>query len=374
MKLGSPFLAFIVSVALLGCGGSNDSVSPSKDRTAAMRQAAPVPTVQSYNDAVQALYVAYFGRAADPGGLASFSAQLMALGAPADILGLKTAYETNPGIAALVNSFGSSAESQALFGGDTKAFVTAIYANVLNRTPDTEGLAFWSAAIDSGNLTRGGACLAILAGAMVNSTPQGLADGRLVQQKLKLSTAFTTKVSGNNSALYAGSIAAASVRAMLAKLTVTTAEDQFAALVDAQLSLLSEALAPVAGITPPTAATVNSLVFLDGSVSSDPRKLPLAYSWIFISKPAGSSATISSPNSARPYFLVDVAGSYVVSLTVSNGISSTSKITTLTANAVVVPTLPSTPVATAICKDGTFSYSATRSGTCSHHGGVRTWL
>jgi hypothetical protein len=27
----------------------------------------------------------------------------------------------------------------------------------------------------------------------------------------------------------------------------------------------------------------------------------------------------------------------------------------------------------AICNDGTFSYSRNRSGTCSHHGGVREW-
>jgi hypothetical protein len=32
------------------------------------------------------------------------------------------------------------------------------------------------------------------------------------------------------------------------------------------------------------------------------------------------------------------------------------------------------PGATAICVDGTYSYSQTRSGTCSHHGGVSVWL
>jgi hypothetical protein len=32
------------------------------------------------------------------------------------------------------------------------------------------------------------------------------------------------------------------------------------------------------------------------------------------------------------------------------------------------------PNATAQCKDGTYSFSAHRSGTCSHHGGVKTWL
>jgi hypothetical protein len=28
---------------------------------------------------------------------------------------------------------------------------------------------------------------------------------------------------------------------------------------------------------------------------------------------------------------------------------------------------------TATCRDGSVSYSASRSGTCSHHGGVATW-
>lgn len=35
---------------------------------------------------------------------------------------------------------------------------------------------------------------------------------------------------------------------------------------------------------------------------------------------------------------------------------------------VVTPRQP-----TAICRDGTYSYSANRQGTCSHHGGVAEW-
>ncbi|HEY7440435.1 MAG TPA: DUF3761 domain-containing protein, partial [Acidimicrobiia bacterium] len=32
------------------------------------------------------------------------------------------------------------------------------------------------------------------------------------------------------------------------------------------------------------------------------------------------------------------------------------------------------PGATALCRDGTYSFSQTHSGTCSHHGGVQQWL
>jgi len=45
--------------------------------------------------------------------------------------------------------------------------------------------------------------------------------------------------------------------------------------------------------------------------------------------------------------------------------------------ALVVPSAlagPAPPGATARCRDGTYSFSQHRSGTCSHHGGVAVWL
>ena len=38
------------------------------------------------------------------------------------------------------------------------------------------------------------------------------------------------------------------------------------------------------------------------------------------------------------------------------------------------PSSTNTGGATAICNDGTYSYSRSRRGTCSHHGGVMRWL
>jgi hypothetical protein len=47
--------------------------------------------------------------------------------------------------------------------------------------------------------------------------------------------------------------------------------------------------------------------------------------------------------------------------------------TTTTAPAAVPAPPPSSTGPTALCKDGTLSYSATHSGTCSGHGGVAVW-
>src|SRR5262252_33936 len=49
-----------------------------------------------------------------------------------------------------------------------------------------------------------------------------------------------------------------------------------------------------------------------------------------------------------------------------------------TAVAMAISTLAQQPangpkVATALCKDGTLSYTATQQGACSNHGGVKTW-
>lgn len=43
-------------------------------------------------------------------------------------------------------------------------------------------------------------------------------------------------------------------------------------------------------------------------------------------------------------------------------------------NTICRPSSSNTGGATAICNDGTYSYSQSRRGTCSHHGGVRSWL
>lgn len=55
--------------------------------------------------------------------------------------------------------------------------------------------------------------------------------------------------------------------------------------------------------------------------------------------------------------------------------SATSQPLTINPEVTVTPAAPTHPQgATALCRDGTYSYSQNRRGTCSHHGGVQQWL
>lgn len=192
-----------------------------------------------YNDAVQQLYVSYFGRAADTNGIANFSQSLANAGAPKDIQGLTTAYDSNPTVRSLVDAFGTSTESNNLYTGDTPAFVSAIFQNVLSRGPQTEGLQFWSGAIDAGTLTKGNAALSIMAGALINTSVQGLTDAALITNKIRVASNFTfgldTPTEVQN---YRGPVAAAAARSMLAAVTSTTDTDAFQSTVTTTIASL----------------------------------------------------------------------------------------------------------------------------------------
>jgi hypothetical protein len=177
----------------------------------------------AYAELTQALYVSYFGRAADIGGLKSFQAQLTALGAPASVSEFSARYATDAAVKSLIDSFGTSSESNTLYSGDNKAFVKAIYFNLLNRAPDQAGLDFWSGAIDSGGLTRANASLSIMAGALANGTAQGRDDAALVRVKVDVASNFTYALETQGaSTAYNGADAAALARALLRSLSADT--------------------------------------------------------------------------------------------------------------------------------------------------------
>ncbi|WP_157778654.1 DUF4214 domain-containing protein [Massilia violaceinigra] len=182
----------------------------------------------TYIGLTQALYVGYFGRPADVGGLKSFQSQLAALGAPESVREFSARYATDAAVKNLIDSFGTSAESNALYAGDNKTFVKAIFSNLLNRAPSLSGLEFWSAAIDSGELTRANASLSIMAGALANTSIQGQNDARLVEAKIYVASNFTFALESDSfDAAYEGAGAATIARNLLGTVSSGTDPNAF---------------------------------------------------------------------------------------------------------------------------------------------------
>mgnify|MGYP003513758545 FL=1 len=116
----------------------------------------------------------------------------------------------------------------------------------------------------------------------------------------------------------------------LAFVTVTTAEQN---------------ATPVANAGSHQSVSVNTTVTLDGSFSSDANRDPLVYTWKLESVPNGSTATLSSASAARPTFTADKAGSYLASLSVSDG-TLTSNFATVTVTASAVNAAPTARIDT----------------------------
>jgi len=122
------------------------------------------------------LYVGYFDRAPDPAGLQYWI----------DVI------EAGGSFTEIADAFANSAESRALYPymatpdvGTPTTFITSIYANLFNRTPDTDGLNFWIEALTEGRATAGEMIQAIIGGA------QGT-DADIVNNKSTAALNFTT--------------------------------------------------------------------------------------------------------------------------------------------------------------------------------------
>ena len=99
--------------------------------------------------------------------------------------------------------------------------------------------------------------------------------------------------------------------------------------------------APVADAGADQTSLLGNTVILDGSGSTDVDGDTLSYRWTLFTMPFGSTATMSDPTSINPRFVIDVPGSYVAQLIVSDGI-----VNSLT-DTVNISTINSAPVANA---------------------------
>ena len=118
-------------------------------------------------NAICGLYVAYFDRAADPEGLQFWIDQL----------------DNGRDFATISQDFANSQEARDIYPflnnpdvASPGAFITAIYANLFDRAPESEGLQFWTNVLESGAVAPGDMVEAILLGAR-----DDIVDGELVQ-------------------------------------------------------------------------------------------------------------------------------------------------------------------------------------------------
>ena len=85
------------------------------------------------------------------------------------------------------------------------------------------------------------------------------------------------------------------------------------------VTISTQNLPPIADAGEDQEVVAGDTVQLDGSGSSDPEGDPLTQFWSILSKPVGSAAVLSSPNTMNPAFEADKEGSYIIQLAVNDG-------------------------------------------------------
>lgn len=207
-------------VLLAGCGSGDtpgDAVrTAAQSGSSAQAAASPQRVAADYDPLIQQIYLAYFGRPADPAGLSYYAGQYLAAGAPVELGEASRAYGSNPGLRALIDSFSNSQESQDLYGGDNAAFINAIYRNLFSRDADAAGRDYWADLINRKLVTRANAAVSIMAGAQQS-------DLTVIANKSTFAQLFTGKlVTEEERQRYSGLAANAVVRRELLKITATT--------------------------------------------------------------------------------------------------------------------------------------------------------
>ena len=111
--------------------------------------------------ALAEMYVAYFNRAPDAEGL-FYWADKLAEGRTMD---------------QIAERFFDQDETRAIYTDPSNidAFVTAVYANVLGRTPDANGFEFWTGKLAANEVTQGAFVLKIILGAKNGGGPEDIA-------------------------------------------------------------------------------------------------------------------------------------------------------------------------------------------------------
>lgn len=218
--------SMVVALAVLcaSCGGGDQRAPDARQLLSAGSASgvgAAIAPASAYIELLQQVYVAYFGRPADPSGLQYYAERCANANAPTKLNDFIGAYDQNPTVKAVIDAFGNSKESKDLYGDDIELFVDSVYRNIFNREAEPAGKRYWVDMIRKGAVTRAGAALAIMGGAQDS-------DLQRVRSKIAAATAFTRSLQDDaQKRAYDGLGPNALVRLALAMVGIDTAPDAF---------------------------------------------------------------------------------------------------------------------------------------------------
>jgi len=173
----------------------------------------------NYDAAVNSFYLAYYGRPADPAGLAYWSQALA---------------QNNGDFSAIIDAFSTSAEATSRFGDATPSDrIADVYQQLFNRKPDAAGLEYWTKAIESGTVSMADAAIQIMNGAQSS-------DAQLSTLRQEAAAQFTAEVAASGTA-YDGAAAVEAARVLIAAITPESSATDIKALVSATKSLVQTA-------------------------------------------------------------------------------------------------------------------------------------
>ena len=177
-----------------------------------------------YEDLVQSAYIAYYGRAADPGGLSFWLDQLS---------------NSDGNLGAITDEFSSSQEFLDRYSDqDNIELVDSIFEQLFGRDPDPEGQRFYVESLDSGSRSLASITLDILLGAQNE-------DRVIVDNKVQVADYFTELLSRSGFD-YRGSEAADEVKSVFDQ--VTTDLDSSFLLVDEFFAQFPAAATPASAM------------------------------------------------------------------------------------------------------------------------------
>lgn len=166
-------------------------------------------TASLHVSTVNSIYLAFYGRPADPAGLQFWSQHLEQAGGDLNVI---------------VDAFANSEEARVRFGADTnEERITAIYQQLFNRDPDPAGLSYWLDVIGQGHASIADVAISIQRGV------QG-ADADLSALRQKAADDFTARVAETGSA-YEGYAAIEAARVLVRAVTASATDSDIATLV-----------------------------------------------------------------------------------------------------------------------------------------------